>query len=118
MGLLKLTIDPRHGRRPTFDKRRADGQLLVADVTVTAEGIVRVQELNHLERLSEGTARLIQNSEQGHWAREDCSPLLVEALGYKDWAEAFETMRAVEIEAGRRIRAGRIRCEIVGWEGK
>lgn len=117
MGLLKLTIEPRRGRRPTFDKRVASGERLVADVVVDDQGIVRVLGVNHLERISEGTARLIQNCEQGHWGREIGSPILAEALGFKGWGEAFAALQASEAEAGRRTRAGRIRCEIVGREG-
>ena len=118
MGLLKLSIEPRHGRRPRLAGRTADGQRLVADVVVSNEGIVRVLGVEHLETISEGTARLIQNSEQGHWAREDCSPLLAEALGQPDWAAAFAALKGIEDAAGRRVRAGRIRCEIVGREDK
>lgn len=117
MGLLKLTIDPRRGRRPSFDKRVSKGERLVADVVIDDQGIVRVLGLNHLQSISEGTARLIQNCEQGHWGRDIGSPLLVEALGFKDWPEAFAALQASEVEAGRRVRAGRIRCEIVGREG-
>ncbi|HYE47283.1 MAG TPA: hypothetical protein VEA44_16080 [Caulobacter sp.] len=116
MALLNLSITPRIGRRPTLDQRRAQGQRLFADVAVNDQGVTRVLNITHLDTLSEGTASFIKNCEQGHWARDHSLPLLAEALGHKDWPACWAALRQAVADSGRKVRSGRIRCEIVGVE--